>query len=370
MHGSSVWTIVYNTTLDKYLVAQRAPTITNPNIWNFFGGGVKEKEQPINAAVRELKEESGISVRPSELQSLGSIKLNSNYIFYYLYSTSIMLPFTLNGESATAKWLSKGEIAKLSLHFPTKIFMQRQKSAYPTILPGERITFHENIQSSTMTVVACTNAYDNKQVENFVVASALVHENQLLHIATDKDCRNKSYGSILLNHLVAHPYGKVDNSIDYAGRGLIPTNAFVGASDINAAAVDKQKVLAFFQKNSFVEKPAYLSCANPYAEDATFVSYVKPISSFYPNKKQDAFRYEAASVTDSINDKKFVKVYSSGKYIGTGTLTNSDHESSWVKLTLPLHNNIYLPRDYCLEDRTSHLVMSVTDQQFSEMCED
>lgn len=46
---------------------------TLPFIWTFFGGGMDEGESPIEAAVRELKEELGLKVRKSDLKHLATL---------------------------------------------------------------------------------------------------------------------------------------------------------------------------------------------------------------------------------------------------------------------------------------------------------
>ena len=44
------------------------PRITNPNLWGLFGGGIKTGESPKRAAVRELKEELGITIKEEQLR--------------------------------------------------------------------------------------------------------------------------------------------------------------------------------------------------------------------------------------------------------------------------------------------------------------
>ena len=45
----------------------------NPNLWNFFGGGIDEGESPAEAAARELFEEIKVRVNPSELKEISKI---------------------------------------------------------------------------------------------------------------------------------------------------------------------------------------------------------------------------------------------------------------------------------------------------------
>jgi 8-oxo-dGTP diphosphatase len=43
------------------------PRIKNQNLWSLFGGGIKNNEMPIDAIIRELKEELGIKVKKEQL---------------------------------------------------------------------------------------------------------------------------------------------------------------------------------------------------------------------------------------------------------------------------------------------------------------
>ncbi len=59
------------------------PNILNPNKWGIFGGGIKNNEMPIDAIIRELKEELGIKVKKEQLRLLVVFPgfKKSNYIF-------------------------------------------------------------------------------------------------------------------------------------------------------------------------------------------------------------------------------------------------------------------------------------------------
>ena len=69
-----VWHMVaeiYAVTLDgRVLVTRRHPDKIWGGLWEITGGGVVKGETPLQAAVRELREETGIVVRPQDLQPL------------------------------------------------------------------------------------------------------------------------------------------------------------------------------------------------------------------------------------------------------------------------------------------------------------
>ena len=59
--------------------------IPNPNKWGLFGGGMEQGETPVQAVRREVKEELGIDIKPSNLRLLFKKESNSSkrYVFYY-----------------------------------------------------------------------------------------------------------------------------------------------------------------------------------------------------------------------------------------------------------------------------------------------
>ena len=62
---------IYAVTLDgRVLVTRRHPDKIWGGLWEITGGGVVKGETPLQAAVRELREETGIAVRPQDLQPL------------------------------------------------------------------------------------------------------------------------------------------------------------------------------------------------------------------------------------------------------------------------------------------------------------
>lgn len=59
------------------------PNIRNCNCWSLFGGGINKNETPIEAAIRELKEELGINIKREQLYlwaTFPSFK-KKNYLF-------------------------------------------------------------------------------------------------------------------------------------------------------------------------------------------------------------------------------------------------------------------------------------------------
>ena len=59
--------------------------IPHPNRWSLFGGGIKKGEEPVEAIMREIKEELEFSIDRKKLRLLirSKVKNASKYIFYY-----------------------------------------------------------------------------------------------------------------------------------------------------------------------------------------------------------------------------------------------------------------------------------------------
>lgn len=59
------------------------PNIKNRNCWSLFGGGINDGEKPINAVIRELKEELGLKVKKEQLRHLMTIPqiTKKSYLF-------------------------------------------------------------------------------------------------------------------------------------------------------------------------------------------------------------------------------------------------------------------------------------------------
>ena len=99
----------------KLLMTQRHPDKKAGGLWEFTGGGVLAGETTKQAALRELKEELGVSAEEAEL-SLLEVYQHKNYFMDIFVIKKNMDPKTLvlqPEEVVDAKWLSHEEILKM-----------------------------------------------------------------------------------------------------------------------------------------------------------------------------------------------------------------------------------------------------------------
>jgi 8-oxo-dGTP pyrophosphatase MutT (NUDIX family) len=94
-----------------YLLIQ---TTYSGKYWTLPGGGIKQKETPEEAAIREVKEEVGILIDNAKL--LGSYESTAEYkkdtVFLTYAETSVQQVITHTGEIAIAKWFSTNTLPR------------------------------------------------------------------------------------------------------------------------------------------------------------------------------------------------------------------------------------------------------------------
>ena len=69
---------------NKFLLLLRpnSPNIKFPNMWSFPGGGSMKGEEPLQTAIRETHEETGLRVYPENLKLFDNNKIKSEHIKY------------------------------------------------------------------------------------------------------------------------------------------------------------------------------------------------------------------------------------------------------------------------------------------------
>lgn len=111
--SGTAWVILH--TEKKIILGKRAPSVNNPNSWNFFGGHIDAGESPAEAAVRELKEETTFKISTSSLKEVSVIS-GAHY-----FSARIENPDKVK----TTNEISKVQSYKLT-DLPTNLHMKTQ----------------------------------------------------------------------------------------------------------------------------------------------------------------------------------------------------------------------------------------------------
>ena len=95
----------------ELLVTQRHPNKKAGGLWEFVGGGVFAGETTLQAAMREIKEEIGVTLTECELSLLHVYKRRNYFMDIYLVKKDVNIQNVVLNENETvaAKWISKEE---------------------------------------------------------------------------------------------------------------------------------------------------------------------------------------------------------------------------------------------------------------------
>lgn len=107
----------------KILFQLRDVNGKNPNKWGLFGGGIKKNETPINALIREIKEELGIQLSKSDVLREYILPL-INYHIFEIHLKKIPKKSNLK-EGKDMKFMTKHEFLKMkNALLRVKIFLR------------------------------------------------------------------------------------------------------------------------------------------------------------------------------------------------------------------------------------------------------
>ena len=99
----------------KFLLTKRAPIKGYPNMWECTGGSALAGDDSLTAAIREVKEETGLTVLAEQGHFLYSYKIRNNFTDVWLFDTNATLDEVtlLEGETTDAKYATREEIMKM-----------------------------------------------------------------------------------------------------------------------------------------------------------------------------------------------------------------------------------------------------------------
>ena len=96
----------------EMLITQRHPNKKAGGLWEFLGGGVLAGETTMQASVREVKEEIGITIAENELSLLHIFRQKNYFMDIYLVKKNIVIQSLVldKNETINAQWVSKEKL--------------------------------------------------------------------------------------------------------------------------------------------------------------------------------------------------------------------------------------------------------------------
>ena len=128
---SSAWVLVRQGK-KKMLLGKRSRKVSNGGQWGLFGGTVDENEDPAKGAARELKEETGLRVKPNRLKLLwrGKHPGDKRHSYYFLWDMGKKNDrVKINWETDKTGWFSvKGAKNIKNKHFSLADLVKKLKA--------------------------------------------------------------------------------------------------------------------------------------------------------------------------------------------------------------------------------------------------
>lgn len=105
---------VFSPDQDKVLLIQKRSTDKyNPNCWNGLGGKVEKNETPLEAMVRETKEEASLRVDPEYWSEMGVISDDETYTVH-VFSSMALLDAASTSTDEEVREFDRSQVKNLS----------------------------------------------------------------------------------------------------------------------------------------------------------------------------------------------------------------------------------------------------------------
>jgi len=111
--------LVFSLNTSRFLIGHRSSMVEQPNTWGTFGGAIDSDEQPLKAAIREVVEETGLSLNDIvDSKLVYTFEHPESGFRYFNYIVVVEDEFTprLNWENQEAKWFECHDIPQ-PIHF-------------------------------------------------------------------------------------------------------------------------------------------------------------------------------------------------------------------------------------------------------------
>jgi 8-oxo-dGTP pyrophosphatase MutT (NUDIX family) len=126
------WVVIHAPETNTLLLGKRSKRANSPGEWNLFGGRLDGGEEPVEAACREVEEEIGLKLSPSDLQPLGDE--DGHHFFLYRAAADLHERLRLDrSEIGKVKWFGFHNLPSERKHHRSLAILLRR---FATIAPA------------------------------------------------------------------------------------------------------------------------------------------------------------------------------------------------------------------------------------------
>jgi len=132
----SVWTI--NERQQILLTLRSEQKHLMPNLWESTSGAVQAGESSLEAALRELQEETGIVAQPDEIACIGTTRKASSFVDIFVVRKSVDLSEIVlqEDETVAVKWVTFSQLQAMEKRGELAFPISYQFPAFQALLLG------------------------------------------------------------------------------------------------------------------------------------------------------------------------------------------------------------------------------------------